>query len=121
MGYANKMMQKAQRQKQINNLIKDVMKDPRYIQAQKKTEEQAALRAYARFCMMACDFLQLKHGYGKKRMLIFLEFCSKRLDYTIEEDEKYFEEMNEMFKSEIGLDVLGCLGMDIKKDVDKNE
>lgn len=118
MGYPNKMLKKAQRQKEINSLINDVMKDSRYIQAQKKSEEQAALRAYARFCMMACDYLQLKHNYGRKGILRFLQFCEKRLDYTVEEDGKYFDDMNAMFISELGIDVLATLGYEIKKDVE---
>ena len=109
------MKSKIEKQIQMQKMIDRAMKSPQYQNARKKDMEQAALRGYMCFCMMACDYLELKHGYKKNGLMNFLEFASKRCKY-VEENDQYFIEMNQMFIDECGIDVLGVLGMKIEKE-----
>ena len=110
MGYLDKIHKKIQMEK----MIEQAMNSPKYKEAKKKEQEQAALQAYMSFCIVACDFLELSHRYKKRGLMKFLIFASKRLKY-VEENENYFIEMNEHFKEEYELDVLELLGMKIEE------
>lgn len=109
MGYLSKM----QKQAQIHKMIQTAMNTPQYKEARRKDMEQAALQAYMSFCIIACDYLELTHRYKKNGLMKFLAFASKRLKY-VEENESYFVEMNDMFRDEMGLDVLAVLGLKIE-------
>lgn len=109
MAYTSKMEKRAKTQKIIN----EIMKSSAYQQARKKDMEQAALQAYMSFCLIACDFLELTHRYKKNGLIKFLKFASQRLKY-VEGNENYFIEMNDMYRDELGLDVLELLGMRIE-------
>ena len=109
MGYLDKMHRKAKNEK----IIKEILNSHEYKQAQKKDLEQAGMRAYCNFCLMACDFLELRHGYGKNGLNRFLKFAVERMAYLAEENEKYYEEMNEYFKNTFGVDVLQEMGMEV--------
>lgn len=117
MGSLAKMHKKAQ----IDKIIRDIMKSPQYRAAVKKDREQAAMRAYCNFCLMACDFLELRHNYGHKGLNNFLEFARKRLYYISEDNEKYYEEMNQYFTEKFKVNVFDILGIEIKKDGEPNE
>lgn len=110
MGYTKRFQKRAQAEK----VTREIMSSSAYQEARKKDMEQAALQAYMSFCIIACDFLELNHRYKKNGLTKFLKFASKRLKY-VEENENYFLEMNEMYKDEMDLDVLGLLGMSIKR------
>lgn len=110
MAYTSKFEKRARTEK----IIKEIMNSESYKQARKKDQEQAALQAYMFFCVISCDFLELKHGYKKNGLIKFLKFASQRLKY-VEENEYYFLEMVDMFKEEMDLDVLELLGMKIKE------
>ena len=110
MGYLDKMHKKIKMEK----MIEQAMNSTKYKEARKKDMEQAALNAYMSFCLIACDYLQLKHGYKKNGLITFLKFASKRLKY-VEEDDSYFVSMNDYFRDELGLDVLDMLGMKIEE------
>lgn len=113
MGYLDKMHKKIA----IEKMIEQAMNSTKYKEARKKDQEQAALQAYMSFCLIACDYLQLKHGYKKRGLTNFLKFASDRLKY-VEEDDTYFVSMNDYFRDELGLDVLELLGMKIEKGED---
>lgn len=109
MAYTSKYEKRARTQK----IIHEIMTSSAYQEARKKDMEQAALQAYMSFCIVACDYLELTHRYKKNGLIKFLKFASKRLKY-VEENENYFIEMNEMYRDELGLDVLEFLGMRIE-------
>jgi hypothetical protein len=106
MGYTKRFQKRAQAEK----VTREIMSSAAYREARKKDMEQAALHAYWSFCIVTCDFLELRHRYKKRGLMKFLKFASQRLKY-VEENENYFFEMNEMYKDEMDLDVLGLLGM----------
>jgi hypothetical protein len=112
MGYLDKMHKKAQ----IDKTIREIMNSPKYRQAVKKDQEQAAMRAYCNFCLMACDFLELRHNYGSRGLRNFLEFAVKRLHYIADDNDKYYEEMNQYFVDKFKVNVFDCMGIDIKKE-----
>ena len=107
MGYLDKMHKRARNEK----IIKEIMNSYEYKQAQKKDLEQAGMRAYCNFCLMACDFLELRHGYKKNGLNKFLAFALERMKYLSDENEKYYEEMNDYFKKTFDVDVLQEMGM----------
>ena len=117
MGSLAKMHKKAQ----IDKMIQEIMSSPKYRAAVKKDQEQAAMRAYCNFCMMACDFLELRHNYGHKGFHNFLKFAKGRLQYIGEENEKYYEEMNQYFIDKHQTDVFGYMGLKIAGDGEQNE
>ena len=112
---------KALKKNQIHKMIDEAMNSREYQEAKKKDQEQAALRAYCRFCLMACDYLQIKHNYKKNGMINFLKHASEVMKYTSEEDEGYFDDMNQVMIDECGIDVLETLGMKIEKEERDNE
>lgn len=109
MGYLDKI----HRRIEIEKMITKVMNTREYKEARKKDQEQAALQAYMSFCIIACDFLELRHRYKKRGLMKFLKFASQRLKYD-EENMDYFVEMNDHFIEELDLDVLGLLGLKIE-------
>lgn len=117
MGSLAKMHKKAQ----IDKMIHEIMNSPKYRAAVKKDQEQAAMRAYCNFCLLACDFLELRHNYGHNGLNKFLQFARERLYYISEDNEKYYEEMNQYFVDKFKVDVFDILGIEIKKDGEPNE
>ena len=123
MGYLDKMHKKAQRDK----MIREIMNSHEYKMAQKKDRErereererereQDALCAYCNFCLMACEFLKLKHNYGHKRLHDFLKFALEKLQYIGGENEKYYEEMNQYFIDKYKVDVFEIMGIKIVEE-----
>ena len=110
MGYTKRFQKRARAEKVTN----EIMSSAAYREARKKEMEQAALQAYMAFCIISCDFLALKHRYKKNGLTKFLKFAAKRVN-SVEENENYFIEMNEMYKDKMGLDVFDLLGMQIKR------
>lgn len=111
MGWVDKALERSRMEKKI----KAAMNTPEFKKARQKELEQATLRAYCRFVLIACDYLNVKHNYKKNGLISFLGFASKRLLYTAEQDEKYFTEINKVFIDECGLDVMEYLGLEVKK------
>ncbi|MBR5004607.1 MAG: hypothetical protein IKY14_04020 [Erysipelotrichaceae bacterium] len=109
MASRNKMFERARNEKIIN----EIMNSDTYKQARKKEMEQAMLRGYIAFALQGCDFLELKHRYGKNGFKNFCDFLLNRVQYIIE-NEDYFIEMNQMFIEEHEFDVLEYLGFKIE-------
>lgn len=112
MGYLDKIHKKAQ----MDKIVKDIMKSPQYRQAVKKDQEQAAMRAYCNFCLIACDYLEEHENYGSKRLRRFLEFAVKRMHYLADDNENYYQEMNGYFIKRFGVNVFESMGVEIVKE-----
>ena len=95
-------------------MANDIINSKKYQDAKKKDMEQASLNAYCKFCLVACDYLQIKHSYKANGIKGFLKYASEVMQYTLEY-EKYFEDMNQVMIDECGIDVLETLGMNIVK------
>ena len=100
----------------IHKMIKEIMNSHEYKQAVKKDQEQAAMRAYCNFCLMACDYLEEHENYGSKRLQRFLEFAVKRMHYLADDNENYYQEMNEYFIKRFGVNVFESMGVEIVKE-----
>ena len=111
MSWADKALRKAKLQKEIDRALQS----PEYKKMEQESKQQMVLQAYIRFCLMACDYLQIRHGYKKNGILNFLKYASDILKFISFEDEKYFEDMNQVMIDECGIDVLEVLGMKILK------
>lgn len=112
MGYLDKAHKKIQR----DRMIREIMSSHEYKQAVKKDQEQAGVRAYCNFCMMACDFLELRHNYGSRGLRRFLEFAVSRMHYLADDNENYYQEMNEYFVDKFNVDVFDIMGMKVADD-----
>lgn len=112
MGYLDKMHKRAQADK----MIREIMRSREYKEAVKKDRAQDAMRAYCNFCLMACDFLELRHNYGKQGLTRFLEFAVKRMHYLAEDNENYYSEMNQYFIDKFGVNVFEMMGVEIVDD-----
>ncbi|WP_405322210.1 hypothetical protein [Frisingicoccus sp.] len=116
MGYLDKMHKRAK----INKLIKEVMNSYEYKEAMKKENEQQALRAYCNFILMACDYLELKHNYGQKGLNNFLKFANERLHYIADDNDRYFDEMNQYFVDKFKVNVLETFNLAIEDGGEDN-
>lgn len=116
MSWADKELKKHK----IRKMVDEAMKTEKYKKARDEDNRQAVIRAYCRFCLIACDYLQIKHNYKKNGIINFLKYASEVIDYTSEEDEKYFEDMNQVMIDECGVDVLETIGIEVRKG-DTNE
>lgn len=108
MSWYDKQIKKQQAEK----MAKELMNTKEYKDAQK----QDRLHSFALLCLTACDYLELKEGYRKKRILNFLQFMSGRMKYIADDNPDYCLEMNDYFKDEYGIDVLGTLGVKLERE-----
>ena len=113
MGWREKELEKHR----VRKMIDQVMTSPEYRERRAVWERQFTLHAFREFCLMTCDFLELRHNYKKNGMMNFLKFAVSRMGYVGQND-KYFDEMAEYFLNEFGLDVMKELGLEItEKDL----
>lgn len=111
MGWADKALKKHK----VEKMTMEIIKSKKYQDAKRADMEQAALNAYCRFCLVACDYLQIRHNYKKNGIKNFLKYASEVMQYTLEDD-KYFEDMNQVMIDECGIDVMDALGMKVVKE-----
>ena len=52
-------------------------------------------------------------NYGSKRLQRFLEFAVKRMHYLADDNENYYQEMNEYFIKRFGVNVFESMGVEI--------
>lgn len=110
MSWADKQLKKHK----IHKMVEQAMNTEKYKEARKIDQQQAALKALCRFCFLACEYLELKHGYKEQGLKNFLKFARLRVneigkeDDAIGDDAKYYIE-------NYNLDVLGMLGLEIEK------
>ena len=99
---------------EMHRMIDEIMQTPKYQEARRIDNEQATLRALCRFCFMACEYLELKHGYKTNGLQSFLKFAKLRV-IEIGKDEDAFESDNKYYIENYNLDVMGFLGLEIAK------
>lgn len=99
---------KAHREIKIQKKIDAAMKDPQYQIAEKKKIQEATREAFDSFLLISADYLHRYCGYGKKRMLKFIDFVVDQMR-CIEEDPEYFQLLNSELAKETGVDILNNL------------
>lgn len=104
---------KAHKKAKIHKTIDAAMKDPRYQIAEKKKIQEATWEAFDRFMLISADYLHRECGYGKKRLLKFIEFAVYQVK-CIETDPEYFDLLNDALKEETGVDIFESLGRERK-------
>ena len=83
---------------------------------EQENKVQITIEAYCRFCLIACDYLQIKHNYKKNGMMNFLNYASKIMKNIGNEDfNDYFRDINEVMIEECGIDVMGVLGLEFEE------
>jgi uncharacterized membrane-anchored protein len=112
MGWREKELQKYQARK----LALAAMNTREYQETRKKEEEEIAVNTYVRFCLVACDYLQINFRCKRKGIIKFLKYAASIMKYISYEDDKYFVDMNQVMIDECGVDVLAELGARVKKD-----
>lgn len=108
MSYIDKLRKKAQEEKMVERALAS--------QKYKEAKRRDNLITFALLCLVTCDYLELKHRYGKNGFLDWLRFAGKRMKYIADDDEGYCLEMNEYIKDRHNLDVLALLGVKLGKD-----
>ena len=106
--------EKSLKRHKAEQMAKEIISSKKYQDARKADMEQAALDAYCRFCLVACDYLQINFGCKRNGIMKFLKYATEIMKYTLEDD-KYFEDMNQVMIDECGVDVLEELGMKVVK------
>lgn len=96
---------KAHKKNKIHKMVDEAMKDPRYLEAAKKQIDDATEEAFNKFLLISTDYLHRFCGYGKKRMLKYIEFVVYQM-HCIETDSEYFDLLNDALADETGLDIL---------------
>lgn len=101
-------VEKAHRENRINKQIDAAMRGPKYQLAEKKKIQDATREAFDRFLLISADYLHRYCGYGKKRMLKFIDFVVDQM-HCIEKDSEYFQLLNSELAKETGVDILNNL------------
>lgn len=101
MSWADKALQKHRNHK----MVEAAMRDPRYVAAQKKELDDAMRRTLDMFLVVSVAFLHDRIGFGRKRIIQFLEYADEQMKY-LEDLPDYFETMNEAIREETGVDVM---------------
>lgn len=115
MSWANKALERYK----IDKAIKEALSSPEYKKMERENKVQTLIEAYARFCLIACDYLQIKHNYKKNGMIHFLTYAAEVMKDMPEGNENYFHEINQVMIDECGIDVMGFLGMDFEEETEK--
>lgn len=101
MGWADKELKKHQARK----MVLAAMRDPRYLREQKRERDEAIEKALDMFLVVSVAYLHDRMGFGKKRIVQFLEYADEQMKY-LEELPDYFETMNEAIREETGVNVM---------------
>lgn len=111
MSWADKQLKKHK----IHKMVESAMNDQRYVEAQKKQLDEITRKTFDCFLIISVTFLHDKLGFGKKRLLDFIDYAVEQM-YFIEELPDYFETMNEAIRDETRVDVLeNCVAERSKK------
>ena len=105
---------KAMQKHKIEKMVEEVMKSPEFKEKQRQNDEQNVANAMGYFILIACEYLETRHGYKKAGLKRFLSCFDKILSCT-EDNERFFEDSHEYFKTEYDLDVLKELGLQVKE------
>lgn len=100
---SSKIDRKVQTQKMINQILRD----PRFIESQKKKEEEAEKQAFDAFLLISADYMVRNFGCKKAGLLKYIDFVVKQMRY-VEHDEDYFMLLNEELERETGVNILEC-------------
>ncbi len=84
---------KAHKKNKIHKMVDQAMKDPRYYEAEKRKMYDATREAFDNFLLISADFLHRHCGFGKKRMLKYIDFVVYQM-HCIETDPEYFRLLN---------------------------
>lgn len=104
MGWADKALEKARIDREVNKVINSA--------AYKKQRRIEDLRIFAILCFVTCDFLELKHRYGRAGFMKFMKFANERMRYISSDNEYYIDDMNQFYKDEHGIDMIKWLGLE---------
>ena len=77
-----------------------------------RREEQAVLQSMCWMAFIGCEYLEMQHRYKKNGMEKFLKFLKGRME-EIGEDEQYFKDVIEYYKSTYDLDDATIMGVKI--------
>ena len=101
MSWVDKQHKKAK----IHNLVEQAMRDPRFQEAHKKQIDDATRQAFDCFLLVSVDYLHRHCGYGKKRIMGYMQFVVDQMKY-ISDDQEYFRLLNEALADETGINIL---------------
>lgn len=96
---------KAHQKERLRKMVDTAMKDPRYQDAAKKQIENATREAFDKFLLISADYLHRNCGYGKRRILKFIDFVVYQM-HCVEDDPEYFQLLNDALAEETGVDIL---------------
>lgn len=96
---------KAHQKERLRKMVDTAMKDPRYQDVFKKKMEDATREAFDKFLLISADYLHRECGYGKKRILKFIDFVVYQMR-CVEDDPEYFCLLNEALAEETDVDIL---------------
>lgn len=86
----------------VEREVKKIMNGPEYKKIQKERDIELTKNALVNFSLIACGFLEVKHGYKGKGLEKFLEYLKKCI-VEIGKDEGYLDAQKEYFQKEYGL------------------
>ncbi len=101
MGWADKELKKYR----VHRAAQAIMRDPRYVAAQKQERDEAVKRALDMFLVVSAAYLHDRLGYGRTRIIRYLEYVDEQMQYLVELPD-YFESMNAAIREETGVDVM---------------
>ena len=96
--------------------VKEIMNSREFKEEMRKYERIARTRAYAEFLHISCDFLELRHNYGKRGFSKFLKFAKDRLLYNVNDNANYYTEMADWFRDKFETDIFEVFGFDVEEE-----
>ena len=107
-----KLHKRAAKERQVEEIIKS----PAFKAEMRKYERIARTGAYAEFLHISCDFLELRHNYGKRGFSNFLKFAKDRLVYNVYENPNYYTEMGDWFMEKFETDIFEVFGLEVEEE-----
>ena len=86
-------------------MVENALNDPKVKQAQAEEIDRVTRQTFDCFMIITVAYLHDRLGFGKKRLLEFIEYAVEQIHFA-EELPDYFETMNEAIRDETGVDVL---------------
>lgn len=101
MSWAEKELKK----RQAHRMVENAMRDPRYVEQQKKELEEVMRKTFDIFLVISVAYLHDRMGFNRKRILRFLEYAEEQMEF-VKDLPDYFTSMNDAIREETGVDVL---------------
>lgn len=109
---------KAHKKIKAEKMAEQIMNSPKYREARKQDMQEATINALAAFTFMGCVYLEMNFRCKRPGLEKFIDFVRETV-IDFKNDDKWLEDSNEYYKDTYGLDVMECIGLQVKDGDEK--